>query len=220
MEENMFFVNLFIFLIPLSINFELPCRNQKQNLLLIWMIYFKSTFLNQTSNYLIERTCFVMIISTQVQGVKNLRFCLENTFKMNSRTKIVPNLITLTIKLFWNSVKFVRLLNYMAVYLLSYVCLLTDVFEQFRLTLLEEYKLDISYFVSAIHLSLNSLLNYLDWPIHLIIDPEMYRMIQTLILRAICHVSNWYAQANSKLMGSLHYLYKPTLYIMYVDANN
>ena len=61
---------------------------------------------------------------------------------------------------------------------------------------------------------------YIDRPIHLITDPEMYRMIHPNICGGICHASVRYARANNKLMGSLYDPTKPTSYIMYVDANN
>ena len=65
----------------------------------------------------------------------------------------------------------------MQLYLLSYICLLADVFQMFRNNSLDEYQLDPAYFVNAPQLAWNALLKHIDRPIPLITDPEMYRMI-------------------------------------------
>ena len=108
----------------------------------------------------------------------------------------------------------------MALYLLSDICLLADVFQAFRNQSLDEYKLDPAYFVSAPQLAWNAFLKHIDRRIPLIIDPEMYRMIQPNIRGGIFHASVRYARANNKLMGSLYDPRLPTSYIMKVDANN
>ena len=108
----------------------------------------------------------------------------------------------------------------MSLYLLSDICLLADVFETFRSNSLEEYQLDLAYYVSAPQLAWNALLKFINRSIPIITDPEMYRMIQPNIRGGICHASVRYARANNKLMGSLYDPTKPTSFIMEVDANN
>ena len=65
----------------------------------------------------------------------------------------------------------------MALYILSNICLLPDVFQAFRNNSLDKYQLDPAYFVSAPQLAWNALLKHIDLPIQLITDPEMYRII-------------------------------------------
>ena len=86
--------------------------------------------------------------------------------------------------------------EYMALYLLSDICLLADVFQAFRSQSLDEYQLDQTYFVCAPQLAWNALLKHIDRPIPLITDQEIYRMIQPNIRGGICHASVRYAQAN------------------------
>ena len=74
----------------------------------------------------------------------------------------------------------------MALYLLSDICLLADVFQAFRNNSFDEYQLDPAYFVSAPQLAWNALLEHIGRPIPLITDPEMYRMIQPNIQSGIC----------------------------------
>ena len=120
----------------------------------------------------------------------------------------------------WTEFKCNTLKDYMILYLLSDICSLADVFETFRSNSLDEYQLDPAYYMSAPQLAWNALLKFINRPIHLITDPEMYRMIQPNIRGGICHVSVRYARANNKLMGSLYDPTKPTSFIMEVDANN
>ena len=79
--------------------------------------------------------------------------------------------------------------DYMQLYLFSDICLLADVFQMFRNNSLGEYQLDSAYFVSAPQLAWNALLKHIDQLIPLIIDPEMYWMIQPNIRGGICHLS-------------------------------
>ena len=92
----------------------------------------------------------------------------------------------------------------MALYLLSDICLLADVFQAFRNNSLNEYQLDPADFVSALKLASNALLKHIDRPMSLIIDPETYRMMQPNIRGAIFHASVRYACSNNKLMGSVY----------------
>lgn len=108
----------------------------------------------------------------------------------------------------------------MGPYLLIDVLLLADVFQNFQNASLADYQLDLVNFVSAPHLAWNALLKYVDRPIYLITDPEMYRMILPSISGGICHISVRYVQTYNKLMGAMYDLTKQTSYISFVDANN
>ena len=66
----------------------------------------------------------------------------------------------------------------MRLYLLTDICILADAFETFRENSLNEYLLDPANYMSAPQLAWSALLKFIDRPINLITDPEMYRMIQ------------------------------------------
>ena len=106
--------------------------------------------------------------------------------------------------------------DYNALYFLSDICLLADVFEIFRKNFLIEYQLNPGFFVNAPQLAWNALLKHINRPISLITDPEMYWMILPNIRGGICHACVRYARANNKLMGSLYDPTQPTSYIMEV----
>ena len=90
----------------------------------------------------------------------------------------------------------------MRLYLLNDICILADVFEKFRENSLNEYQLDPAYYMSAPQLAWSALLKFINRPIHLISDPEMYRMIQPNIRGGIVHASVRLAGSNNKLLGS------------------
>ena len=120
----------------------------------------------------------------------------------------------------WDNFNCSSLKEYMALYLLSAICLLADVFQAFRNNSLDKSQLDPVYFVSEPQLVWNTLVKHIDRPIPQITDPEMYRMIQPNIRGGICNASVRYARAYNKFMGSLYDPRLPTSYIMEVDANN
>ena len=101
----------------------------------------------------------------------------------------------------WDIFHFSCLKEYMALYLLSDICLLANVFRAFRNQFLDEYQLDLVYFVSAPQLAWNELIKHFDRPIPLITDTEIYRMIQPNMRCGICDASVRYARAYNKLMG-------------------
>ena len=110
--------------------------------------------------------------------------------------------------------------EYMALFLLSDICLLADVFQAFRNNSLVDYQLDPAFFVSAPQIAWNALLKHIDRPIPVIIHTEMYRIIPPIICGGICHASVFYARVNNKMMGSQYDPFQPTSYIMEVDANH
>lgn len=91
----------------------------------------------------------------------------------------------------------------MAHYLLAKVNLLANVFDNFRRTSIGEYKLDPDYFLSSPQLEWSAMLKYINHPLHLITDLEMYYIIKPSMFGRICHASVRYARANNKLIGQL-----------------
>ena len=120
----------------------------------------------------------------------------------------------------WENFHSLNLKEYIALYLLSDICLLADVFHAFQNNFLDDYQLDPVYYVSAPQLGWNVLLKHIDRSIPLITDPEMYRLIQPNIRGDICYASVRYTRANIKLLESHYDPLQPTSYIIEVDANN
>ena len=107
----------------------------------------------------------------------------------------------------------------MQLYFRTDVCLLANVFINFRSTCHKSYELDHAYFVSAPQLAWNAMFNKIKLNVKLLSDPEMYRIIQPNIRGGICHASVCLAIANNKYMGALYGHNKEDSYILYIYAN-
>ena len=105
--------------------------------------------------------------------------------------------------------------EYHDLYLKSDVLLLSDVFENFRETCFQYYKLDPAHNYSASGLSWNACLKMTGIELELISDVDMYLMIGKG-LRGISHRK---AEVNNKYMNSYD-PEKPLKYIIYLDANS
>ena len=77
----------------------------------------------------------------------------------------------------WNIFNLRDFKEYLELYLMSDVCLLADVFDDYRETCISAYKLDPAYFLSAPQISMNAVLRFIKHAIECICDGEMYRMI-------------------------------------------
>ena len=98
------------------------------------------------------------------------------------------------------------------------VCLLADVFENFRSICLEQYGSDPAHYYSSPGLSWDALLKKTGINLELT-DVDMYLFIERGTRGGISMVSKRYAKANSPYVKE-HDPSKPTTYIQYLDANN
>ena len=104
-------------------------------------------------------------------------------------------------------------------YLKCGVLLLTDVFENFRNNGLKNYGLCPSYYMRALALSWDAMLNMKKVELELIPDPNMYIFFEKGKRGGASYISNRYSKANNKYLKS----YDPkqeSKYITYLEANN
>ena len=97
--------------------------------------------------------------------------------------------------------------KYHDLYLKSDVLLLSDVFETFRETCFQYYKLDPAHYYSAPGLSWNACLKMTGIELELISDVDMYLMIEKGLRRGMSVISHRKAEASNKYMKS----YNPEL---------
>ena len=109
--------------------------------------------------------------------------------------------------------------DYHDVYLKSDVILLADVFESFRDTAMETYKLDPAHYFTAPGFSWDSMLKYTGVELDLLDDPDMYLMIESGIRGGVSMITKKFAQANNPYVDDYDPA-KPINYLMYLDANN
>ena len=123
------------------------------------------------------------------------------------------------VKNVWNTFNLKNMGDYHDLYLKSDILLLVDVFENFRKTCLEYYKLDPCHYFTSPGLSWDAMLKMTDIKLELITDIDMFQFIEKGMRGGISYIANRYGKANNKYMKD-HNKDEPSKYIMYLDANN
>ena len=109
--------------------------------------------------------------------------------------------------------------EYHDLYLQSDVLLLADVFENFRKTCLDYYKLDSCHYFTSPGLSWDAMLKMTDIQLELMTDIDMFQFIEKGMRGGISYIANRYGKANNKYMKTYDEK-ESSKYIMYLDANN
>ena len=94
--------------------------------------------------------------------------------------------------------------------------LLVDVFENFRKTCLQYYKLDPCHYFTSMGLSWDAMLKMTNIKLELMTDVDMFQFIEKGMHSGVSYIANRYGKANNKYMNEK----APSKYIMYLDANN
>ena len=119
----------------------------------------------------------------------------------------------------WKTFKLRNIGEYHDLCLKSDVLLLADIFENFRKTCLEYYKLDPCHYFTSPGLSWDAMLKMTDIKLELMTDIDMFQLIEKGMRGGISYIANRYGKGNNKYIKSYDKT-KPSKYIMYLDANN
>ena len=119
----------------------------------------------------------------------------------------------------WKKFECCTIRDYHDLYLKSDVLLLADVFEKFRSTCLEYYKLDPAHYYTAPGLAWDACLKLTGQKLELLTDYDMLMLFESGIRGGITHISKRYSKANNKYMKNYN-PEKKSKFIQYLDANN
>ena len=119
----------------------------------------------------------------------------------------------------WNTFNLKNMGDYHDLYLKSDILLLADVFENFRKTCLEYYKLDPCHYFTSPGLSWDAMLKMTNIKLELMTDVDMFQFIEKGMRGGISYIANRYGEANNKYMKKCDEK-APSKYIMYLEANN
>ena len=119
----------------------------------------------------------------------------------------------------WNTFKLQSMGEYHDLYLKSDILLLADVFENFRKTCIQYYKLDPCHYFTSPGLSWDAMLKMTDIKLELMVDIDMFQFIEKGMRGGTSYIANRYGEANNKYMKKYDDKI-PSKYIIYLDANN
>ena len=120
----------------------------------------------------------------------------------------------------WKEFRISNLGDYHDLYLRTNVVLLTNVYEAFRETCLEHYKLDPAHFYTSPGLALKVCLKHTGIRLELLTVPNMLLMFEHGIRGRITQVVRKYAAANSPYMGDKFDPKEDATYLQYLNTNN
>ena len=109
--------------------------------------------------------------------------------------------------------------EYHEYHLKSDVLLLADIFENFKKTCLQYYKLDPCHYFTSPGLSWDAMLKMTNIKLELMTDIDMFEFIEKGLRGGISYIANRCGQANNEYMKNYDEK-APSKYIMYLDANN
>ena len=130
----------------------------------------------------------------------------------------------------WKAFNCKTILDYHNIYLTSDVLLLNDIWDNFRTTCFNIYKLDANYYYTAPGLSWDAFLKHTnqehrmkynkDFELQLITDIDIYQLVENSIRGGLSQISKRYAKANNKYIPETYDKNEIDEYILYLDANN
>ena len=100
----------------------------------------------------------------------------------------------------WKAFNIETMGEYHDLYLKSDMLLLADVFESFRKTCLQYYKLDPCHYFTSPGLSWDAMLKMTNIKLELMVDVDMFQFIEKGMRGGVSYIANRYSKANNKYM--------------------
>ena len=155
--------------------------------------------------------CFDRFNESQLPKKQDFYSILNNEHISDEQYKHAQNV--------WDTFNLKTMGDYHDLYLKSDILLLADLFENFRKTCLQYYKLDPCHYFTSPGLSWDAMLKMTNIKLELMTDIDMFQFIEKGMRGGTSYIANRYGKANNKYMKNYDEK-APTKYIMYLDANN
>ena len=154
---------------------------------------------------------FIKFNDTQLPNKKDFFSILNNEHITHEQYNHAQNV--------WKTFNLKTMGDYHDLYLKSDILLLADVFENFRKTCLQYYKLDPCHYFTSPGLSWDAMLKMTNIKLELMNDIDMFQFIEKGMRGGTSYIANRFGEANNKYMKTYNEN-SPSKYIMYLDANN
>ena len=119
----------------------------------------------------------------------------------------------------WETFGLKNMGEYHNLYLENDALLLADVFENFRKTCLQYYKLDLCHYFTSPGLSWDAMLKMTNIKLELMTDIDMFQFIESGMRGGVSYICHRHSQANNKYMSNYN-PNRPSEHIVYLDSNN
>lgn len=122
-------------------------------------------------------------------------------------------------RMVWKDLDCRNFQDYMEAYLATDVCLLADVYENFRSNCMRDYELDPAHYLSSAHFTFDAFMRKTRCIMDKFHDADHYLFVNRAIRGGVSMICRRHAQANNKYMTNFNPK-EPSSYIIYLDANN
>ena len=170
-------------------------------------------------NLLIRKGVFPYEYVTNMSVLNDTNLPSQNDFYNKMNDTHITNSDYMHALNVWNTFDCKNLGEYSDLYLKTDVLLLSDIFIQFRNTLLKSHALDICHYVTLPSYTFDAALKYTQVELELLTDIDKIMLFEKGIRGGLSQSSNRYAKANNKYMKDYDPS-KETQYICYFDVNN
>jgi len=123
-------------------------------------------------------------------------------------------------KLVWKTFNCKTMKDYHDIYLKCDGLILADIFEKFRETSIQSYRIDPAYYISLPSYAWDCMLLSTKTKLELFTDPNMYLFVENGIRGGISMITHRHMKANNKYLGDNYDKKLPSWFISYLDANN
>ena len=183
------------------------------------LIYTSKAFKGKRLYLLSRKDVYPYDFMDSFEKFKNLELPTKDQFYSILNDEHITDDEYIHAKEVWDTFYIKTMGEYHDLYLVSDVLLLTDVFENFRKTCMQYYKLDPCHYFTSPGLSWDAMLKMTNIKLELMTDVDMFLFIEKGMRGGVSYIANRYGNANNKYMKEYDEK-APSKYIMYLDANN